>query len=281
MASPQLEDGYTAVANEILDAFCLSFPGGSNAQVLLAIIRRTYGWHKKDDKISISQLCEMTGRCRRTVIYALQNLEAQGFITVQRQRGRGIVNQINTVAFQKNHELWVVQRNSPQWEKQLQNKREKYQREVVQRKKQPSAENPQNTIQNGSAEKEGSAENGQKVVQRNDATMQFSAPTKDNIQKIITKDNKENNKRKHGEFQNVLLTDEEYQKLKDRFPNDMEARIEKLSGYMESTGKRYKSHYATILNWSRTEKEGKVGANRNPRDLPKTYADSPNYPDLA
>ena len=92
---------------------------------------------------------------------------------------------------------------------------------------------------------------------------------------------KETIKRKYGEFQNVLLTDEEYQKLKDKFgTEEAKSLIEKLSSYLASRGKRYKSHYATILNWQRREKEGKVGKTRNPRDLPKIYTDSPDYDDL-
>lgn len=61
-------------------------------------------------------------------------------------------------------------------------------------------------------------------------------------------------KHKYGEFNNVLLTDTEYNKLLERFPNDLKARIERLSGYVASTGKSYKSHYATIINWAKKDK---------------------------
>jgi len=272
VAKPQLEDGHTRIANEILEAFCHAFPGGANAQVLLAIIRRTYGWNKKQDSISIGQLEEMTGLSRRAVIYALQNLEAQKFITVQRQRGRGNFNQVNTVAFQKNYDLWVVQRNSPQYEKQLQKQREKYYGGVVQRKRGGSAKNELNEAGNSSAKKKGSAKNDQKVVQRNDKKGQFFAPTKD-IKKC-TKDIKRMYKRKYGEFNNVLLTDEEYQRLKDKFGVVALDWIETLSRGIESKGYKYQSHYATILNWERREKEkgGQSGAHRqNTRGLPTTY----------
>ena len=60
-----------------------------------------------------------------------------------------------------------------------------------------------------------------------------------------------------GEFGNVLLSDEEQSKLKARFPDDYEDRIERLSAYIESSGKRYKSHYATILSWARREAQTK------------------------
>ena len=69
-------------------------------------------------------------------------------------------------------------------------------------------------------------------------------------------------KHKYGEYRNVLLTDEELDKLKTRFP-DWEDRIENLSLYIESNGARYKSHYATILSWARrdTAKVNKVPGN--------------------
>ena len=57
---------------------------------------------------------------------------------------------------------------------------------------------------------------------------------------------------KYGEYNNVLLTDEELIKLKEKIPNWQDF-IERLSGYIASTGKRYKSHYVTMLNWYRRD----------------------------
>ena len=59
-------------------------------------------------------------------------------------------------------------------------------------------------------------------------------------------------KHKYGEYNNVLLTDEELEKLKTEY-SDYEERIERLSSYVASTGKSYKSHYATIRNWARKD----------------------------
>lgn len=61
-------------------------------------------------------------------------------------------------------------------------------------------------------------------------------------------------KRKHGEYNNVLLTDRELEKLQHEYP-DWQNRIERLSSYIASTGKSYKSHYATIRNWARRDAE--------------------------
>lgn len=57
---------------------------------------------------------------------------------------------------------------------------------------------------------------------------------------------------KYGEYRNVLLTDADLEKLKTEFP-DWEARIERLSSYMASTGKSYKNHLATIRNWAKND----------------------------
>lgn len=61
-------------------------------------------------------------------------------------------------------------------------------------------------------------------------------------------------KHKYGEYKNVLLTDDELDKLKADYADYLD-RIERLSSYIASTGKAYKSHYATIKNWARADAE--------------------------
>lgn len=68
----------------------------------------------------------------------------------------------------------------------------------------------------------------------------------------IKKQKKKQTKHRYGEYDNVLLTDEELVKLKEKIPNWQDF-IERLSGYIASTGKRYKSHYVTMLNWYRRD----------------------------
>ncbi len=68
------------------------------------------------------------------------------------------------------------------------------------------------------------------------------------------------NKHRHGEYKNVLLSDEELEKLKAEFP-DWEDRIERVSIYVASTGKTYKNYLATIRNWARKESKDKKPTN--------------------
>lgn len=60
---------------------------------------------------------------------------------------------------------------------------------------------------------------------------------------------------KYGQYENVLLSDEELEKLKKEFPFDWEERIERVSSYVAATGKKYKNFLATIRNWANRDKE--------------------------
>lgn len=80
---------------------------------------------------------------------------------------------------------------------------------------------------------------------------------------------------KYGEYNNVLLTDEDYEKLVNEFPNDYQSRIENLSSYIASTGKSYKNHLATIRNWARREKETAAinkPVNKAAQEMEESYA---------
>lgn len=64
------------------------------------------------------------------------------------------------------------------------------------------------------------------------------------------------NKREYGELKNVLLTDEEYEKIKQQ---NLLSYIDDLSFYIPNKkGVPYKDHYATILNWKRRDDKKQV-----------------------
>ena len=89
---------------------------------------------------------------------------------------------------------------------------------------------------------------------------------------------KKGHKSAYGEFNNVLLTDEEYKKLEEKFGTRAQDLVEKLSAGIESKGYKYKSHYATILNWERRDKGGNHETNkRNTRQLPTEFTDPEEF----
>ena len=88
-----------------------------------------------------------------------------------------------------------------------------------------------------------------------------------------TRNKKEIVKEKFGEFENVLLSADELQKLKSKLGTETESYIERLSSYIASSGKRYKSHYATILSWTQKDAKnsGGVSYGINPKKLCTEY----------
>ncbi len=61
---------------------------------------------------------------------------------------------------------------------------------------------------------------------------------------------------KHGEYQNVLLSDEELAKLNEEYGEDVvKIYIERVSSYMASKGATYKNFLATIRNWIKRDAE--------------------------
>ena len=63
-----------------------------------------------------------------------------------------------------------------------------------------------------------------------------------------------NKKNKYLEF--VFLTNQEHEKLVEQFGDGTKGWIERLNNYIGSKGKKYKSHYHTILAWHRKDKGG-------------------------
>ncbi len=83
---------------------------------------------------------------------------------------------------------------------------------------------------------------------------------------------KKSPRHKHGEYQNVLLSDDDLEKLKAEFPSDWDQRIQRLSEYMASSGKSYKNHLATIRNWARRDKPAaKNAGGEDMTDLDKYF----------
>lgn len=70
-------------------------------------------------------------------------------------------------------------------------------------------------------------------------------------------------KHKYGTQKNVLLTDDEYSKLQERFPTDYEEKINTLSEGLALKGYKYKSHYLAVIKWAQNEKPKKA-ASSNP-----------------
>lgn len=103
MESPQLENGYLKIANEIFDAFCRTRISGVERQILDCILRKTYGWGKCEDAISLSQFAVMTGVKKPNIERAINGLLSKKIITIIKNDNDGI----NVYRFVKDFSKWA------------------------------------------------------------------------------------------------------------------------------------------------------------------------------
>ena len=94
MASPQLENGYTRIADEILESLATVKMSGAEWQFIIALLRKTYGFNKKEDWITNSQICEMVCLPKERVSEAKKKILE-----------RNIIDECgNKIAYQKDYE---------------------------------------------------------------------------------------------------------------------------------------------------------------------------------
>jgi phage replication O-like protein O len=101
MAKPQIEDGHSDIANELLEAIIRTHFSPIEHSVFWAIVRKTYGWHKKMDRISFTQLEDLTGINRRHIAPALQGLIKRNIIIRQGEKYN------LEYGVQKDYEQWL------------------------------------------------------------------------------------------------------------------------------------------------------------------------------
>lgn len=102
MANPQTEDGYTRIANEIMDALVAADLSGQDFKVALLIIRKTYGFNKCEDAISLTQMANATGMGRIRCSQVVNRLQLMKILTVT-ENINGLVKKYK---FNKDFEKW-------------------------------------------------------------------------------------------------------------------------------------------------------------------------------
>jgi phage replication O-like protein O len=71
---------YTQTPNDLFDHW-LPHLGEVELKVLLVIIRKTFGWHRKEDQISLSQLERFTGATQSNIGKAVKSLISKGLVS--------------------------------------------------------------------------------------------------------------------------------------------------------------------------------------------------------
>jgi len=103
MENPQTENGHIDIANEIAEKLSSFHLSGNEWLILWVILRKTWGWHKKEDAISLTQFEKKTGLSRPSVREALTKLVGKKVLVV----GKKVLG-TNTYGFNKLYSQWVV-----------------------------------------------------------------------------------------------------------------------------------------------------------------------------
>lgn len=98
--SPQTGNGYTRIANELLEVKTRTRISGEENQIWEVIIRQTYGYNKKRDVIALSQFVSKTGMNKSAVCRAIKKLLDKNMII--KKDNASLV----TYGIQKDYDRW-------------------------------------------------------------------------------------------------------------------------------------------------------------------------------
>jgi len=96
VANPQREDGHVDIANEVVESLAKIHLSGYESRVLWAIFRKTYGWHKKEDWITNTQIAKMTDIAESHISRTIKILIDRKIVTKNGKK----------LSFQKDYEKW-------------------------------------------------------------------------------------------------------------------------------------------------------------------------------
>ena len=111
MASPQIENGFTRIANELMEAVYSTGFNGTQFKIILCIIRYTYGFKRKSHELSVGFISKATGVSRQYVSSELSRLIENKVVTVV-QEHTDTASRI--LALNKNYIQWCISRTSNQ-----------------------------------------------------------------------------------------------------------------------------------------------------------------------
>ena len=94
-----IENGYVRLANELVEKLASTKLGGREFRLLCVVIRKTYGYSKKEDWISLSQMADMANLDKANCSRLVDALVKRQILTT-RKRGHDRLLGINTQIYQ-------------------------------------------------------------------------------------------------------------------------------------------------------------------------------------
>lgn len=105
MTTPQIENGYVRIANEIMEKIASTKFNGSQFRILLAVWRYTYGFNRKHAEMSVSFLSTATAIDERQVRRELDRLISWKVLIEVKSPSK---NTSREIGFNKYFDQWVI-----------------------------------------------------------------------------------------------------------------------------------------------------------------------------
>lgn len=104
MASPQTENGFTRIANELLDVILSYRCSTLQKEIILAVIRYTYGFQRKEAQLSVRFLAKYLSRSYQKVSVAVKGLIEKNVIHIVREYNCN--QQARILKLNKDYDSW-------------------------------------------------------------------------------------------------------------------------------------------------------------------------------
>lgn len=104
MSNPQLENGYTRIANEILEVLAVTELNGTQRRILDVVIRQTYGYQRKSHELSISFIAQATSINHKQIQRELSKLIDREILLVIKE---ATFNKSREIQLNKNYKRWL------------------------------------------------------------------------------------------------------------------------------------------------------------------------------
>ncbi len=214
--NPQAEDGHIDISNEVAEQMAKLHLSGNEWQIIWVVLRKTWGWHKKEDTISLGQFAKFTGLSRVSCYEAIQKLLPKMVLLANKD------TYITKYRFNKLYNEWTVTENG--------NSNKVLPKTVI-----------------------GVTENGNRVLPK---TVTKLLPKKGHTKEKKETYTKETIQKKGTFTTLKSLDETVLQEIADKYDvpvSFVKSKLDDMTNWLQSKGKVYKDYRAALSNWVKSD----------------------------
>lgn len=249
--NPEIEDGFTRIANELLEAVTKAISSGiivgQESAIVLWIIRYTYGFHQTNGFFHTSYIAKELGLPKSWVSQLLSRLQKKNII----------IKNGNQISLNKHYKEW---------------------KSLVTTKQNNEDDSLVTTKQRLVTTKQDLVTTKQQEPTKQEQILSEETPKENCTKKtVLKKTSIEGNKKQRISFnentlQFVGITDEKIKKWQDSFNCDVVSELKKMECWLAADPRRRKKNYEKfIVGWLSRAIKTKEGSDKNGRYIPANY----------